>query len=73
MEVTGADALKPFVIQITGPLIRVVGDKFPWQVRAPPACEQQAGGARRGGARDLGRADWVGREDDGMVGKRRRR
>ena len=34
VEVTGEVALKPFVIQITGPLIRVVGDKFPWQVKA---------------------------------------
>ncbi|KAK5582574.1 hypothetical protein RB653_004159 [Dictyostelium firmibasis] len=31
---TSADALKPFVMQITGPLILVIGDKFPWQVKA---------------------------------------
>ena len=32
VEVTGTDSLKPFVIQITGPLIRIIGDKFAWQV-----------------------------------------
>ncbi|KAM9953278.1 hypothetical protein ACTFIR_008341 [Dictyostelium discoideum] len=31
---TSADALKPFVMQITGPLILVIGDKFPWQVKS---------------------------------------
>ncbi|RYY38971.1 hypothetical protein EON62_00120, partial [archaeon] len=33
VEVTPHDALKPFYIKITGPLIRVVADKFPWQVK----------------------------------------
>jgi hypothetical protein len=32
VEVTGEDSLKPYVVQITGPLIRIIGDKFPWQV-----------------------------------------
>jgi len=31
---TSTDSLKPFVTQITGPLIRVIGDRFPWQVKA---------------------------------------
>ncbi|KAK3256440.1 eIF-2-alpha kinase activator GCN1 [Cymbomonas tetramitiformis] len=34
VEVTSEDSVKPFVVQITGPLIRVIGDKFPWQVKA---------------------------------------
>jgi hypothetical protein len=34
IEVTGEDALKPFVVQITGPLIRIIGDRFPWQTKA---------------------------------------
>jgi len=34
INLTSESALKPFVIQITGPLIRIVGDRFPWQVKA---------------------------------------
>ena len=33
ISLTTPAALKPFLIKITGPLIRLVGDKFPWQVR----------------------------------------
>jgi hypothetical protein len=33
IALTSAAALKPFVIQITGPLIRVVADRFAWQVK----------------------------------------
>ena len=32
IALTSAAALKPFVIQITGPLIRVIADRFAWQV-----------------------------------------
>jgi len=34
VEVTNTDALKPQVVTITGPLIRTISDKFPWQTRA---------------------------------------
>eukprot|EP01114_Cavostelium_apophysatum_P005269 TRINITY_DN1605_c0_g1_i7.p1 TRINITY_DN1605_c0_g1~~TRINITY_DN1605_c0_g1_i7.p1 ORF type:complete len:2557 (-),score=707.41 TRINITY_DN1605_c0_g1_i7:133-7803(-) len=34
IEMTSEEALKPFVIQITGPLIRVVGDRFSFEVKA---------------------------------------
>jgi len=34
VEVTSAAALKPFLIKITGPLIRIVGDRFPAGVKA---------------------------------------
>ena len=29
VEVTSDEALRPFVVQITGPLIRIIGDRFP--------------------------------------------
>ncbi|XP_059439580.1 protein ILITYHIA isoform X2 [Corylus avellana] len=34
IEVTSVQALKEFVIPITGPLIRIIGDRFPWQVKS---------------------------------------
>ena len=34
VEVTSEDALKPYVVQMTGPLIRIIGDRFPWEVKA---------------------------------------
>lgn len=34
VALTSAPSLKPFVISITGPLIRIVGDRFPWGVKA---------------------------------------
>ncbi|XP_063940401.1 protein ILITYHIA isoform X2 [Daucus carota subsp. sativus] len=34
IEVTSEPALKEFVIPITGPLIRIIGDRFPWQVKS---------------------------------------
>ncbi|MEW5303880.1 MAG: hypothetical protein WDW36_006533 [Sanguina aurantia] len=32
--VTSEEALRPFVVQITGPLIRIIGDRFPSQIKA---------------------------------------
>jgi hypothetical protein len=34
VELTSEEALKPFVVQITGPLIRIVGDRFPSAIKA---------------------------------------
>ncbi|KAL3681502.1 hypothetical protein R1sor_024458 [Riccia sorocarpa] len=34
IDVTSEAALKPFVVPITGPLIRIIGDRFPWQVKS---------------------------------------
>eukprot|EP00698_Gefionella_okellyi_P016583 TRINITY_DN4753_c0_g1_i1.p1 TRINITY_DN4753_c0_g1~~TRINITY_DN4753_c0_g1_i1.p1 ORF type:complete len:2587 (+),score=586.43 TRINITY_DN4753_c0_g1_i1:38-7798(+) len=34
ISMTSAEALKPFVVQMTGPLIRVVGEKFSWKVKS---------------------------------------
>ncbi|KAL3520591.1 hypothetical protein ACH5RR_018740 [Cinchona calisaya] len=34
IEVTSDQALKEFVIPITGPLIRIIGDRFPWQLKS---------------------------------------
>ncbi|XP_005111057.1 eIF-2-alpha kinase activator GCN1 [Aplysia californica] len=33
IAVTGADALKPSVVNITGPLIRILGDRFAWSLK----------------------------------------
>lgn len=34
VEVTSEESLKPFVVQITGPLIRIIGDRFPPETKA---------------------------------------
>lgn len=34
VELTNAKSLGPFIIKLTGPLIRVMSDRFPWQVKA---------------------------------------
>ena len=34
IELTSADALRPLYVKITGPLIRIMADKFPWGVKA---------------------------------------
>ena len=33
IQYSSTDSLKPFLMQITGPLIRIVGDKFSWQIK----------------------------------------
>ncbi|XP_078427732.1 putative protein kinase regulator ILITHYIA [Wolffia australiana] len=33
VDVTGEKTLREFVVPITGPLIRTIGDRFPWQVK----------------------------------------
>jgi hypothetical protein len=40
VEVTGEDVLKPFVVQITGPLIRIIGDRFPSSVSDVDSLER---------------------------------
>lgn len=34
VELSEQKALSPFVVKLTGPLIRVISDRFPWQVKA---------------------------------------
>ena len=34
VEMTSPEALKPSYVKITGPLIRIVADKFPWSIKA---------------------------------------
>lgn len=34
IRLTSADALRPSVVNITGPLIRILGDRFSWNVKA---------------------------------------
>ncbi|XP_034873016.1 eIF-2-alpha kinase activator GCN1 isoform X1 [Mirounga leonina] len=34
IRLTSADALRPSVVSITGPLIRILGDRFSWNVKA---------------------------------------
>lgn len=34
VQATSEAALKPMVVQMSGPLIRIIGDRFPWQVKA---------------------------------------
>ncbi|KAJ3693130.1 hypothetical protein LUZ60_012225 [Juncus effusus] len=34
IDVTSEKTLKEFVVSITGPLIRIIGDRFPWQVKS---------------------------------------
>lgn len=33
IKLTSATALKPSVVSITGPLIRILGDRFSWNVK----------------------------------------
>ena len=33
IAVTGSDALKPSVLNIAGPLIRILGDRFAWTLK----------------------------------------
>jgi hypothetical protein len=34
IRLTSAEALQPSVVHITGPLIRILGDRFNWNVKA---------------------------------------
>lgn len=33
IRLTSSDALKPSVVHVTGPLIRILGDRFAWNVK----------------------------------------
>lgn len=33
IRLTSSDALKPSVVHVTGPLIRILGDRFTWNVK----------------------------------------
>ncbi|KAG6737610.1 hypothetical protein POTOM_059138 [Populus tomentosa] len=49
IEVTSEKALKDFVIPITGPLIRIIGDRFPWQVKSAILSTLSILSIRKGG------------------------
>ncbi|KAK9840722.1 hypothetical protein WJX81_000165 [Elliptochloris bilobata] len=34
VEATSEESLRPFTVQITGPLIRIIGDRFAWEIKA---------------------------------------
>ena len=37
IEATAPQDIKAFVPQLAGPLIRIIGDRFPWQVNPDPS------------------------------------
>ncbi|DBB12167.1 TPA: hypothetical protein ACH3X3_006274 [Trebouxia sp. C0006] len=34
VDITSEETLKPFVVQITGPMIRIIGDRLSWEIKA---------------------------------------